>query len=159
MAKGSQKQMNQLRKKVTTKIHNLQHSQALEYIAKLNDNWLPQTVANIPNEQDEEIKRFLLCFDYLAEAECKLESFNTGNARGLMTAFKKITDCEVRRKKDLIRDKINNIKPYDSLFRKLSPEVDLYEIGFSGDGRIFFFHIEEKFNIVSIETIHRNIDK
>ena len=159
MAKGSKKQMNKLRKEAKTRIHNLQNPQALEYIAGLNDSWLPQQVTNIPGIQDQEVKKFLVCFDYLDDDECKLDSFNTGNARGLLTAFKKITACEVRKKKDIIKDKINNTSPYDSLFRKLSPEVDLYEIGFSGSGRIFFFHIEEKLNVVSIETIHRDIYK
>ena len=156
MAKGSQKLMNQLRKEAKGRIPHLQNTEALEYIAKLNNNWLPQEVTNIPDKQDEEVKKFLVCFDYLDDGECKLEPFNTGNAKGLLTALKKVTGCEVRKKKDIVRDKIYNNLPYCSLFRKLSPEVVLYEMGFSGEGRIFFFHVEEKFNVVSVETIHRD---
>ncbi len=159
MAKGSQTQKNEALSKIKKKIHSFEHIEALEFIAKLPVNWIPPEVANVPQNKDNEIKKFLLCFDHLNERECKLDSFNPSRARALIQTLKQITDCEVRHRHTIIRDKINNVPgPYLSLFSNLTPDVSLFEIEFSGSGRIFFFDFMEKINIVSIEDTHRNID-
>jgi len=58
----------------------------------------------------------------------------------------------------LIRDKIENSKKYEFLYKDLSPEVEILEVGYSGEGRIFGFFTQEIFNVVCIRTDHVNID-
>ncbi|MEK7567431.1 MAG: hypothetical protein AAB513_00735 [Patescibacteria group bacterium] len=158
MGKGSQKQNNELRKKATARIHSLINAEALEYVANLKNDFLPEKLTNIPNQkEDSEIKRFLLCFTKLSDSECKLGSFNHGKTKALLNKLKMISNCEVRNKISIIRDKIYNNPPYSSLFKELTPEVELYEMEFADSGRIFFFHVQEKLNIISIEDNHRNI--
>ena len=159
MAKGSQKQNNLLRQKAKSKIHSLERPEALEYIATLPNDWLPESVATIPKEssEDSETKKFMICFNHMEDAECKFGSFNPGKTKALLHTFKRVSDCQVRSRGSLVRDKIQNNPPYSSLFLKLTPDVDLYEIQFADTGRVFFFHVAEKFNVVSIEDTHRNI--
>ena len=52
-----------------------------------------------------------------------------------------------------------NVPPYESLFTKVSPEVTKMEETEFCEGRLFFFITEPYFNIVSVETKHRNIDR
>lgn len=90
--------------------------------------------------------------------ECKLDPCTSPKAEALVKKFKIITDCEIRNKQSIIRDSVERVGEYESLFNKLTPDVQkLHEVEFASEGRIFFFHTEEKFNVVSIETIHRNI--
>ena len=158
MAKGSQKQRSKLQKIVKAKVPHFTLG-ALEYIARLKNDWIPEKLANLITLEDQEAKRFLLCFDYLKEEECKLEGFNPAHAKALIRKFKRITDYEVRRKIEIIRCKISNNDSYRPLFNRLSPDVELYEMEFTGDGRIFFFNVAERLHIISIEDCHRNIDK
>lgn len=156
MAKGSPKQNNDLRKKATARLHHL-GLEALKYIAGLPQDWIPEEVSTISKQEsdDPEGKTFVISFDYLKQSECKLGGFNPGKASALVHCLKKITDCEVRRKAEIVRDKIDRNAPYASLFNGLTPDVDLFEIQFADDGRIFFFHVAEKFFIISIEDTHR----
>ncbi len=158
MAKGSPKQSNELRKQAKAKIHSLENIEALEFVARLPHDWLPEQVTTIANQDgvESEPARFVICFDHLNNRECKFDGFNAGKASGLVHNLKRITDCEIRSKGALIRDKLERTTTYESLYNGLTPDVDLFEIAFSGDGRIFFFHVAEKLHIVSIEDTHRN---
>lgn len=107
-----------------------------------------------------ETQRFIISFDYLDTNECVFEQFCPAQGRKLIQIFEQISKCEVRKFPELrlIRDSVNRIKPYDTLFSNLTREVDqLQETEFCG-GRIFFFITEPYFHIVSVETKHRDID-
>src|SRR3989344_8240653 len=107
MAKGSQKRRNDLQKKVKAKLPHL-NVEAWEYISEFKDDWIPEQLTNLPTTDDQETKRFLICFDYFKETECKLEDFNPTHARAFLRKLKLITDCEVRRKAEIIRHKLIN---------------------------------------------------
>lgn len=156
MGKGSKKHNNDLKKKARSRLEHLPQ-EALKFIADLPQEWIPDEVSNISKQGDDdpEGKKFVISFEYLKQSECRLGGFNPGKANALVHCLKKITDCEVRHRATLFRDKIDKTGPYKSLFNSLTPDVDLFEVQFADDGRIFFFHVAEEFYIVSIEDTHR----
>lgn len=126
-----------------------------------NGSPLPPEVTNIKSEMEDKAKEFGLRFDYLDWDNCVLKQFNEAKARALLEKFKYITSIQPNElpRSRIIRDNIPNKGEYKSLYRKLpSPDIDLKEIKFAGEGRIFCFIFEGNFYIVSIETEHRNID-
>lgn len=110
-----------------------------------------------------ETKRLVLCFDYLNERTCIYDQFDSTKSRALINLFAKVTSCEVSAfpSSGIVRDTIRNTSPYTSLFGgKLTPDVTtLQETELPDGGRVFFFITENKFNIVSIESRHRNLNQ
>lgn len=154
------KRRNQAIKIVKSKLPVLP-IESVERLAKVSNDWkFPEQVANMPTNTEEEAQKLLLCFDYLNWKTCLFTQFDDTKARALMAIFEKVSKCEVNKFPELrlVRDSIKPTSPYESLFVGLSPDVDMKETDLPGDSRIFFFLENVRFNIVSIETKHRNID-
>lgn len=133
----------------------------LEKLARISNNWIfPDSVTNMPTNTDTESKRFHLCFDYFNWNTCVLTQFDDTKARTLLKIFEGVTKCELKRFPELklVRDSVSNTPTYESLFSGagVSPDVDMRETELPGNGRMFFFLVEHHFNIVSIETKHRD---
>jgi hypothetical protein len=112
-----------------------------------------------PSDKEVETRKFVICFDYFNWNTCHLDQFNPTRARKLLQILESVSKCEVSKfpALKLVRDTITKTPPYESLFANLTPDVTkICETEFC-DGRIFFFVTEPYFNIVSIETIHRNL--
>lgn len=134
--------------------------------AKLSTFFVPQEVAENENIIEPEDRKLALRFDYFIEDECVLDVFNKTAINALLFIFKRITSLTTRELplSGLIRGNLNaageRYKAYSSLFSKVfsraSEDVVIKEIEFLGDGRIFCFLDEERFQIVSIETKHRD---
>lgn len=135
--------------------------ESVEKLAKVPNDWkFPEQVANIPTSTEEEAQRLLLCFDYLNWKTCLFTQFDDTKAKALIAMFEKVSKCEVSKFPELrlVRDSITSTPNYKSLFDGLSPDVDMKEADLPGNGRVFFFLESIKFNVVSVETKHRNID-
>jgi len=116
-----------------------------------------ERVATMPN--GIEGNRFVICFDYLNRNECLFEQFDKAKGKKLIEILEQVAKCEISKFSELklIRDTVHRNGVYRSLFSQLSPEVDELKEADLCDGRIFFFITEPRFNIVSIETKHRDI--
>src|SRR3989344_1030689 len=120
---------------------------------------LVERVATIPTGL--EAQKFIISFDYLNSDECLFDQFDPTKGRKLIQILERVAKCEIAKfpELNLVRDSVGRIPPYESLFSKLTKEVDqLQETELCG-GRIFFFITEPFFHIVSIETKHRDIYK
>ena len=160
MSNGSQKQRQLAIKKVQGRLHALP-IETLEKLAKVPNDWaIPEGATTLPenNAQDNDGK-FILCFDYLNWDICVFDHFDSTKGRALVKKFQVIAQCEPSALLglNLVRDNISNNPPYTSLFLDLSPDVAMKETELPDGGRIFFFITGCKFNIVSIETKHRDI--
>lgn len=92
--------------------------------------------------------------------ECQLHRLaNTGKSKALIQFFNKVTKTNKSNflTSGIIRDNIYNNKPYCSFFKTIPPDTDLKEGAFGGEGRIFFYLIQNFFCIVAIQTQHKNI--
>jgi hypothetical protein len=120
-----------------------------------------EMATNYPTNKNPEDQKFILCFDYFNKNTCCFEQFDQAKGKKLLEIFEQITKCEVNRFPELrlIRDSVGRTPDYNSLFATVSPEVDKIHETELCEGRLFFFITEPRFNIVSVETKHRNIDK
>ena len=119
-----------------------------------------ERATTFPTEKAIESRRLIICFDYFNWNACHFDQFNPAKGRKLLEILEQVAKCEVNKFPDLklSRDSVTNTAPYLSLFAKVSPEVTkIDETEFCG-GRLFFFVTEPFFNLVSVETKHRNID-
>lgn len=119
-----------------------------------------ERATTFPTDRAVESRRFVICFDYFNWNACYFEQFNPAKGKKLLEVLEMVAKCEINKFPELKlgRDSVTNTAPYKSLFAKVSPEVTkIDETEFCG-GRIFFFVTEPFFNLVSVETKHRNID-
>jgi hypothetical protein len=155
------KKRQQLKKQIENKAQVLDIKVVEKVANYLNSpkKWdIVEKIATIQNNL--EAQRFVISFDYLNWKECVFEHFDPTKGKKLLEILDKVSKCQISKFPELrlIRDSVGRIGAYQSLFNGLSKEVDeLKEIDFC-DGRIFFFITEPYFNIVSVETKHRNID-
>lgn len=161
MGSASPKHRNNAVQKVKARLPGFS-VETLESIAKLPSDWkIPEKATTVPSEttQQDETRKFTLCFDYLNLDVCVYAQFDPTKARALIRLFKRVNDCEIRRlgAEGIVRDTITNTAPYESLFTNLSPDIEMKEAELPDGGRVFFFIAEHRFNIVSIESAHRNI--
>ena len=130
-------------------------------------NPIPDGVIDWPNNQpesffaipDEPPKEFVLRFTYLKENICCYEQIDETKTKALFRKLKQITELTSKTlpASNLIRDSILNKPPYTSLFTGLPPDADVKETELPNAGRIFFWLLQEKFFVISIETKHRDI--
>lgn len=120
-----------------------------------------ERATTFPNDKAVESRRFIICFDYFNWKTCQLEQFNPAKGRKLLEILEQVAKCEINKfpTLKLTRDSVTNVSPYQSLFAKVSPEVTRIDETEFCEGRLFFFITEPHFNLVSVETKHRNIDK
>ena len=160
MSSGSQKQRQLAIKKVQGRLHALP-IETLEKLAKVPNDWaIPEKATTLPEGASQENGgKFILCFDYLNWDVCVFDHFDSTKGRALVRKLQMVAQCESSALPGLhlVRDNISNNPPYTSLFNGLSPDVEMKETELPDSGRIFFFITGCKFNIVSIETNHRNI--
>lgn len=160
MSKGTQPQRNLAIKTVKAKLHALP-IETLEKLAKVPNDWqIPEGATTVLSTGEKSSRKCVLCFDYLKWNVCVFEHFDSTKARALVRLFQDIKTCEAHDlpASHLIRDNVSNSPTYRTLFNGLSPDIQMKETELPGAGRVFFFITEEiKFNIVSIESIHRNL--
>ena len=107
-------------------------------------------------------RKIVLRFDNFCEEECIFEGSNATTIKSLLNKLKAVNSFTYSDflKSGMIRGDLdrndNSLKSYFSLFQKIPEEHTIKEMEFLGCGRIFFFFIEEKFYIISIEMTHRN---
>lgn len=161
MPKGSKKQKHKALKKAKAKLEHLSEETLKNLAAVPNDWQIPVTVANVANEETTgELSTFIVSFDHLEIDECVFNQFDSVKTGALVRLLKRVNDCEVNRlgAERIVRDNISCTGAYVSLFNNLSPDIEMKETELPGNGRVFFFITRNRFNIVSIESIHRNID-
>ena len=120
-----------------------------------------ERATTFPTNKEIESHRFVICFDYFNWNACHLDQFNTAKGKKLLEILEQVAKCEVNKFPTLrlSRDSVTRVPPYESLFAKVSPEVSRIEETEFCEGRLFFFLTEPHFNLVSVETKHRNIDR
>lgn len=124
-------------------------------------NWeIVERASIMPVGSKNEISKFIICFDYLSWSQCVFTQFDQAKGRKLVEILEQVSKCEINRFSELrlVRDSIGRKAPYDSLFLHLSPDVTELKETELCDGRLFFYIIEPYFNIISVETNHRNVD-
>lgn len=134
----------------------------LTEVVKHPKNWdIVERTSVMQSNDNIETQKFIICFDDLNWNECVFTQFDQSKGKKLVEILKNVSSCEINKfpALRLIRDSVGRVSPYDSLFLNLSKDVtELKEADFC-EGRMFFYIIEPYFNIVSIETNHRNIDR
>ena len=159
------KKREELLKQITQKVKGGMNMTLLEritsFINKPKDFDLIERAATLPSDKVPEAENFILCFKYLNWNECVFDQFDPTKGRAFVRLLKNISDCEVKDavSSGIIRDNVDNTAPYTSLFTNLSPDTEMKESELPDGARIFFFIVGKKFNIVSVETRHRNIDR
>lgn len=120
-----------------------------------------ERATTFPSEKAAEARRFIICFDYFNWNACHFDQFNPAKGRKLLEILEQVAKCEINNLPNLklSRDSVTNTAPYISLFAKVSPEVTKIDETEFCEGRLFFFVTEPFFNLVSVETKHRNIDR
>ncbi len=116
-----------------------------------------ERTTSLLGDADPDAQRFILCFDYLKFDICVFD-FDAAKARALIRLFHRISTCQANTlvSPGIVRGNVINVPPYASLFNGLSPEVEMKETELPEGGRVFFFVTGIKFNIVSIESRHRD---
>ena len=120
-----------------------------------------EKATTFPVGKNPETQKFVICFDYFNWRTCNLEQFNPAKGKKLLEILEQVATCTINRFPELrlIRDSISRTPVYESLFATVSPEVTKINETELCEGRLFFFITEPRFNIVSVETKHRNIDR
>lgn len=158
MGKDS-KRRNRAAKKLKAKLHSFP-VETVEHLAELpTDHVFSSEVATSRTHNDAP-QCFILKFDYLKEKTCEFGQLDGTKMNKILSIFKRVTNLTPQNlpSSGIIRDKIERNKPYLDLFTNLSPDVDLLEASLPAGGRMFFFYTDIEFQIISIETKHRNID-
>lgn len=119
-----------------------------------------ERATTFPSDSNLEVQKFIISFDYFNWDACQFEQFNPAKGRKLLEILEQVAKCEINKLPELrlSRDSVQRVAPYLSLFTTVSPEVSRIEETEFCDGRVFYFVTEPYFNIISVETKHRNID-
>lgn len=156
------KKRNELKKQILSKAQ-VADIKLVERVAGLFNSpkkWaIVELATTIPSNGEVENKKFVICFDYLNWKTCVFDQFDATKGKKLIEIFKKVTDCETSKFPELrlVRDSVGRKGVYELLFSCLSEDVSELKETELGEGRVFFFIIEAKFYVVSIETKHRNV--
>lgn len=123
---------------------------------------IPDEIPHDSNIKELADRKIVLRFDNFCEEECGFDGSNATTIRALLNKFRRINSLTYSEflnsgmiRGDLDRND-NSLKSYFSLFKKIPEEHTIKEMDFCGGGRIFFFFIEEKFYVISVEMTHRN---
>lgn len=157
------KKRHELKKQLDSKaqIANLDNIQnAINYLTSPKKFNLVEGATTIPTGKQIETQRFIICFDYLNWNTCEFEQFKPANGKKLLSILEQVAKCQINKFPELKlgRDSVSRGGPYESLFAKVTPDVSHLEETEFCDGRFFYFITEPHFNVVSIESKHRNID-
>lgn len=163
MADDSQKKRQELKRQIANKaqIVDIKIVEKIAGVLNSPKKWdIIERVTTLPLGVEEN-QRFIICFDYFNWDSCHFDQFNPAKGKKLLEILEQVAKCEINRfpQLKLSRDSVGRVAPYESLFSKVSPEVTRIDETEFGDGRLFFFVTEPCFNIVSVETKHRNIDR
>ncbi len=112
----------------------------------------------IGNSISGEPKVVRISFENYDSSVCDIRNFSKVEAKEFINTLKKINQSTQDTIKNILRPqpRINNVKPYDVLFKGLPPDVDyLLEVGMTGAGRIFFHMVGNECYIVSTWTKKR----
>lgn len=114
----------------------------------------------IPTGDDPEGKNISIHLKQKSLEHRQIDEIQKEAAKSLIRKFSEInaTTKSHAQQSGLIRDKVGNSGKYAFLYKNLSPEVEILEVQYSGNGRIFGFFTQEIFNVVCIRTDHVNID-
>ncbi len=154
------KKRQELKRQITNKAQSapLELVENIATVLNSPKKWqMVERVATIPTGL--EAKKFIISFDYLNTNECLFDQFDPAKGKKLIQILEQVSKCEIAKFPELklVRDSIRRIRPYESLFSKLTKEVDQLQETELCEGRIFFFITEPFFHVVSIETKHRDI--
>ena len=156
------KKRQELKKQIEKRISGGANITIVEKVASLlcsPKKW--QIVESIATPLTDEAQKFIICFDYLNWSECFFDQFNSAKGKKLVHILSKVAKCEVNKLSELklSRDSVEAKGEYASLFSSLSEDVQRLEETELCDGRMFYFITIPYFNVVSIETKHRNTSR
>jgi len=138
----------------------------MDEVARLpanKDYLLPEGVTVNERIEEPREQKIRIRFDCYCEDECVFDNFSEAHVRSLVSKFKRITDCTINNLvvSGIIRDSIgrgSQHQAYTSLYRRVPPDASIDESELPGDGRFFFFRVQDIVQVVSIETKHRNLN-
>ena len=116
-------------------------------VADINGSRIPDTVAideSIP-EIPNDIENYRIIFKYYNNSTCELSKINdVAKIRKVIKQLEKISTLNSKtiHSSGVIRCHVHNAGAYESLYRGLPKDVELYESATTGSGRIFFFLID-----------------
>ena len=159
---GDSKKRQELKKQIEKRILGGVDITAVEKVASFlysPKKW--QLIESIAIPLTDEAQKLIICFDNLNWNECLFDQFDSTKGRRLIDILSKVAKCEINKFPELklARDSVEAKGEYKSLFTHLSKDVQRLEEVELGDGRIFYFITPPYFNVVSIETKHRNTSK
>jgi len=158
------KKRNQLKQQLANRaqIANIEAvEKAANYLQYPKKYELIERATTFPVGKDPETQRFIICFDYFNWKTCNFEQFNQAKGKKLLEILEQVAKCTINKFPELklVRDSVSRTPEYESLFSTVSPEVSKINETELCEGRFFFFVTEPRFNVVSVETKHRNIDR
>lgn len=155
------KKRQELKKQVSNKIQTSNDlasvEKALMFITSPKRFNLIEKATTMPTNKKTEAQRFILCFDYFNWKACQFEQFNPAKGKKLLEILAQVAKCEINKFPELKlgRDSIGKVKPYESFFSTVSPEVSKLEETEFCEGRLYYFITEPNFNVVGVDTKHR----
>lgn len=130
----------------------------------IDSSLIPASVAISPlfNELREYLtsENYKLIFASYNYDQCELHRLtNTSKSRALIQLFNRITKTNKSNMptSGIIRNNVRNSGQYCSLFKTIPPDTELKEADFAGEGRVFFYLVQNYFCIVAIQVQHKNI--
>jgi hypothetical protein len=164
MGEDSQKKRQELKRQISNKVQiapDLAHvEKALAYLTSPKKWSLVEGVTRFPTNNVES-RRLIISFDYFNWKACELEQFNPSKGKKLLEILEMVSKCEISKFPELklARDSVTRVGEYESLFNTVTPEVKRIEETEFCEGRFFYIITEPYFNVISVETKHRNTDK
>lgn len=160
MNNDSKKRQN-LKKQIENRaqIAKIEHvEKVLKYLSSPKNFDLIEHTTTLSSDKESEDRKFIISFNYFNWRACNFEQFNPAKGKKLIEILEQVSKCSINKFPELklIRDSIGNVAPYESLFQTLTPEVSKINETEFCEGRLFFFITEPYFNIISVETKHRN---
>ena len=127
---------------------------------------IPRTTTALPRDVEApEAIPYVISFAKYNERMCEISILDSNKARRAIETLKKV-GTQIRSPGDYQRYSVDQIPvrcdgEYKKLYRGLSPDIELKEIGLQQAARIFYFDIESErtFYVVAITQNHLETDK
>lgn len=134
---------------------------ALKFLTAPKKFNLIELATTIPTNREIEAQKFIICFDCFNWGASQFDQFNPSKGKKLLAILEQVAKCYINRFSELKlgRDSVNRVQPFESLFSTVSPEVNKLEETEFCEGRLYYFITEPRFNLVAVDTKHRNVDR
>ncbi len=128
-------------------------------VAKIKKGLINPQVANlshIPDYDEDSNSNLLFSFVHYNRNQCELGNINNKEACKLIEKLQQINNTTIEKIPNykLERDSINRSGKYKGLYTNLSKDIDIREIKFAKEGRIFYHRIRKYIYLVAIKIKH-----